>query len=202
MRRRYTDSDYEGVHINVIPLIDVMFFLVLFFVATSSFIRETGVDVNRPTARSAVAQDKANIIVSLTKHGEIWIDRRKVDIRALRANVERMHAENPGSSVIIAADAETQTQLLVAALDEARLAGVRERGDRHLRGMRCESRERTGRAQNRSVYGNTWDPSREREIRRYTRRTLIGIAGTGRCAEVRPRPCASCFCWPGPSQST
>ncbi|MGH8515585.1 MAG: ExbD/TolR family protein, partial [Gammaproteobacteria bacterium] len=88
MRRRTTDSDYEGVHINVIPLIDVMFFLVLFFVATSSFIRETGVDVNRPTARSAVAQDKANIIVSLTKHGEIWIDRRKVDIRALRANVE------------------------------------------------------------------------------------------------------------------
>ncbi len=124
MRRRYTDSDYEGVHINVIPLIDVMFFLVLFFVATSSFIRETGVEVNRPTARSAVAQDKANIIVSLTKQGEIWIDRRKVDIRALRANVERMHAENPGSSVIIAADAETQTQLLVAALDEARLAGV------------------------------------------------------------------------------
>jgi len=124
MRRSYTESDYQPVHINVIPLIDVMFFLVLFFVATSSFIRETGVDVNRPTARSAVAQDKANIIVSVTKNGEIWIDRRKVDIRALRANVERMYAENPGSSVIIAADEEAQTGLLVAALDEARLAGV------------------------------------------------------------------------------
>jgi len=124
MRRSYTESDYQPVHINVIPLIDVMFFLVLFFVATSSFIRETGVDVNRPTARSAVAQDKANIIVSVTKNGEIWIDRRKVDIRALRANVERMYAENPGSSVIIAADEEAQTGRLVAALDEARLAGV------------------------------------------------------------------------------
>ncbi|MGH8471167.1 MAG: ExbD/TolR family protein [Gammaproteobacteria bacterium] len=124
MRRSYTESDYQPVHINVIPLIDVMFFLVLFFVATSSFIRETGVDVNRPAARSAELQEKGNIIVSVTKNGEIWIDRRKVDIRALRANVERMYAENPGSSVIIAADEETQTGLLVGALDEARLAGV------------------------------------------------------------------------------
>ncbi len=124
MRRNYTESDYQPVYINVIPLIDVMFFLVLFFVATSSFIRETGVDVNRPAAKSAELQEKGNIIVSVTKNGEIWIDRRKVDIRALRANVERMYAENPGSSVIIAADEEAQTGRLVAALDEARLAGV------------------------------------------------------------------------------
>lgn len=124
MRRSYTDTEYQPIHLNVIPLIDVMFFLVLFFVATSSFIRETGVDVNRPAAKSAQMQEKGNIIVSVTKNGEIWIDRRKVDIRALRANVERMYAENPGSAVIIAADEEAQTGLLVAALDEARLAGV------------------------------------------------------------------------------
>jgi len=124
MRRSYTESEYQPVYINVIPLIDVMFFLVLFFVATSSFIRETGVDVNRPAAKSAELQEKGNIIISVTKNGEIWVDRRKVDIRALRANVERMYAENPGSSVIIAADEEAQTGLLVAALDEARLAGV------------------------------------------------------------------------------
>ena len=124
MRRSYTESDYQPVHINVIPLIDVMFFLVLFFVATSSFIRETGVDVNRPAAKSAELQEKGNIIISVTKNGEIWVDRRKVDIRALRANVERMYAENPGSSVIIAADEEAQTGRLVATLDEARLAGV------------------------------------------------------------------------------
>lgn len=124
MRRSYTDSEYQPVHINVIPLIDVMFFLVLFFVATSSFIRETGVDVNRPTARSAVQQDKANIIISVTANGEVWIDRRKVELRALRANVERLYAENPGSSVIIAGDETAPIGLLVTALDEARLAGV------------------------------------------------------------------------------
>lgn len=124
MRRSYTESEYQPVYINVIPLIDVMFFLVLFFVATASFIRETGVDVNRPTARSAEQQEKGNIIVSVTKNGEVWIDRRKIDMRALRANVERMYAENPGSAVIIAGDEEAPIGLLVTALDEARLAGV------------------------------------------------------------------------------
>lgn len=124
MRRGYTESEYQPIYINVIPLIDVMFFLVLFFVATSSFIRETGVDVNRPTARSAQQQEKGNINVSVTKNGEVWIDRRKIDMRALRANVERMYAENPGSTVIIAADKEAPTGLLVTALDEAWLAGV------------------------------------------------------------------------------
>jgi biopolymer transport protein ExbD len=124
LRRSYTDSEYQPVYINVIPLIDVMFFLVLFFVATSSFVRETGIDVNRPAAKSAAQQPHGNIIISVTKNGEVWIDRRKVDIRALRANVERLAAENPGSSVIIAADEETQTRILVQALDETRLAGV------------------------------------------------------------------------------
>lgn len=124
MRRSYTDSEYQPIYINVIPLIDVMFFLVLFFVATSSFIRETGVDVNRPTAKSAQKQDKANIIISITANGEVWIDRRKVEMRALRANVERMYAENPGSSVIIAGDEAAPIGLLVTALDESRLAGV------------------------------------------------------------------------------
>ncbi len=124
LRRSYTDSEYQPVYINVIPLIDVMFFLVLFFVATSSFVRETGIDVNRPAAKSTTQQPHGNIIISVTKNGEIWIDRRKIDLRALRANVERLSAENPGSSVIIAADEEAHTRILVHALDEARLAGV------------------------------------------------------------------------------
>lgn len=124
LRRSYSESEYQPVHINVIPLIDVMFFLVLFFVATSSFVRETGIDVNRPGAKSAAQQPHGNIVISVTKGGEVWIDRRKVDIRALRANVERLSAENPGSSVVIAADEEAQTGILVQALDETRLAGV------------------------------------------------------------------------------
>lgn len=124
MRRSYTEAEYRPVDINVIPLIDVMMFLVLFFVATASFVRETGVEVNRPMAQTASLQKKANIIISIKKNGEVWIDRRKVDIRAIRAHVERLLVENADSTVIIAADADTPTRLLVLALDQARLAGA------------------------------------------------------------------------------
>ena len=81
-------------------------------------------EVNRPSAKTAERQEKGNIIISVTKTGEIWIDRRKVDVNALRANVERLHAENPEGSVVIAADRDARTELLVQALDQSRLAGV------------------------------------------------------------------------------
>lgn len=124
MRRSHAEAEYEVVHINVVPLIDVMFFLVLFFVATSSFVKETGIEVNRPSAQTAVVQEKGNIVVSVTRNGDIWIDRRKVDLRAVRAHVERLMVENPDSTVILAADSEAPTRLLVQALDQVRLAGV------------------------------------------------------------------------------
>lgn len=124
MRRSHAEAEYEVVHINVVPLIDVMFFLVLFFVATSSFVKETGIEVNRPSAQTTVVQEKGNIVVSVTRNGDIWIDRRKVDLRAVRAHVERLMVENPDSTVILAADSEAPTRMLVQALDQVRLAGV------------------------------------------------------------------------------
>jgi len=124
MRRSHAEAEYEVVHINVVPLIDVMFFLVLFFVATSSFVKETGIEVNRPSAQTAVVQEKGNIVVSVTRNGEIWIERQRIDLRAVRAQVERLLVENPDSTVIVAADAEAPTRMLVQALDQVRLAGV------------------------------------------------------------------------------
>jgi biopolymer transport protein ExbD len=124
MRRSHAEAEYEVVHINVVPLIDVMFFLVLFFVATSSFVKETGIEVNRPSAQTAVVQEKGNIVVSVTRNGEIWIERQRIDLRAVRAQVERLLIENPDSTVIVAADAEAPTRMLVQALDQVRLAGV------------------------------------------------------------------------------
>ncbi|MGR9054275.1 MAG: ExbD/TolR family protein [Gammaproteobacteria bacterium] len=121
----HSDDEESGVtEINLTPLIDMVFILLIFFVVTSSFVKESGIEVNRPTAQSAEKQERGNIIVSVTKSGEIWIDRRKVDIDALRANVERLHAENPEGSVIIASDRDARTGILVQALDQARLAGV------------------------------------------------------------------------------
>jgi biopolymer transport protein ExbD len=123
-RRSHAEQDDDAVHINVVPLIDVMFFLVLFFVATSSFVRDSGMEVNRPAARSATLQNKANIVVSVTRAGETWIAGKRIDRRAIRNEIERLLGENPDSTVIVAADADGSTRLLVETLDQARLAGA------------------------------------------------------------------------------
>lgn len=110
--------------VNMTPLIDMVFILLIFFIVTTSFVKETGVDVSRPSAKTAVKKEHANILIAIKPNGEIWMDKRLVDRRAVRANVERMHAENPEGSVIILADKESKTGLLIEAMDQARLAGV------------------------------------------------------------------------------
>jgi len=124
MKVHSEDDETGSLEINLTPLIDMVFILLIFFVVTSSFVKESGIEVSRPSAQTAEAQELGNIIISVNKNGEFWIDRRKVDVNALRAHVERLHAENPEGSVIIAADREARTENLVQALDQARLAGV------------------------------------------------------------------------------
>lgn len=125
MRNRHSRQQSGGIaDINMTPLIDMVFILLIFFIVTTSFVKETGVDVNRPTAKTAVKKERANILVSIKANGEIWMDKRQIDRRAVRANVERMHAENPEGSVIILADEEAKTGLLIEVMDQARLAGV------------------------------------------------------------------------------
>ena len=105
-------------------MLDVVFIMLIFFIVTASFIKEAGIDVNRPDAQTAVAQEKANILIAITENGEIWIDRRRVDPRAVRANIERLHAENPEGSVVIQADPKSSNKMLVTVMDSARQAGV------------------------------------------------------------------------------
>ena len=89
-----------------------------------SVVKEAGIDVNKPDAATAVAKEKANILIAIDANGEIWIDRRIVDPRAVRANIERLHAENPQGTVVIQADDDARTGILVQVMDAARLAGV------------------------------------------------------------------------------
>jgi biopolymer transport protein ExbD len=124
MRRSHAKPQEAGVGVNLTPLIDMVFILLIFFMVTSSFVKEAGVDVNRPSAQTAVTQEQGNVVVAVTKAGEIWIDQRPVDIRSVRAQVERLHAENPEGSVIILADEEARTGLLIQVMDQVRLAGV------------------------------------------------------------------------------
>lgn len=125
MRNRHSRRQSGGIaEINMTPLIDMVFILLIFFIVSTSFVKETGVDVNRPTAATAVKKERANILISIKPNGEIWMDKRQIDRRAVRANVERMHAENPEGSVIIVADEDAKTGLLIEVMDQARLAGV------------------------------------------------------------------------------
>jgi biopolymer transport protein ExbD len=125
MRNRHSRRQSGGIaEINMTPLIDMVFILLIFFIVTTTFVKETGVDVNRPTAKTAVKKERANILIAIKENGEIWMDKRQVDRRAVRANVERMHAENPEGSVIILADQDAKTGLLIEVMDQARLAGV------------------------------------------------------------------------------
>ena len=110
--------------INITPMLDVVFIMLIFFIVTASFVKESGIDVNKPDAATAVAKEKANILIAIDSNGEIWIDRRIVDPRAVRANIERLHAENPQGTVVIQADDDARTGVLVQVMDAARLAGV------------------------------------------------------------------------------
>jgi biopolymer transport protein ExbD len=126
MRRPFQaiGQEEEESEINMTPMLDVVFIMLIFFIVTASFVKETGIDVNRPDAQTAVPKDKANILIAIGANGDIWIDRRKVDQRAVRANIERLHAENPQGSVVIQADKKAITETLIAVMDAARQAGV------------------------------------------------------------------------------
>ena len=127
MRKHLDDIhfDEEENEINLTPMLDVVFIMLIFFIVTASFIKEAGLDVNRPDAPMTESKpEDSNILVMINANDEIWIDRRLIDPRALRANIERMHAENPEGSVVIQANNQSTNKMLVTVMDSARQAGV------------------------------------------------------------------------------
>lgn len=114
----------ESEEINMTPMLDVVFILLIFFIVTASFVKESGIEVNRPEAATAVKKDRANILVAISDKGEIWINKRRIDIRAVQANIERLKAENPQGTVVIQADKKATTDVLIKVMDSARAAGV------------------------------------------------------------------------------
>jgi biopolymer transport protein ExbD len=118
-------QDDEGDEINLTPMLDVVFIMLIFFIVTASFIKEAGIDVNRPDAPvTETKPEDANILVVITANDEIWIDRRVIDPRAVRANIQRLHAENPKGSVVIQANKKSTNKMLVWVMDSSRSAGV------------------------------------------------------------------------------
>ena len=126
MRKRQLPETEDDIDLNITPMLDIVFIILIFFVVTTSFVKESGVDVSRPAASSAERKEHGNILVAITADNRIWVDRREVDIRAVRANIERLHVENPEGAVVIQADKDSKTGLLVQVIDQSRLAGVKD----------------------------------------------------------------------------
>ena len=124
MRRRHANSESEDSAVDMTPMLDIVFIMLIFFIVTTSFVKESGVTVSRPSASTAAEDKKGNIMVAIKPNGEIWIDKRAVDVRSLRANVEKLKAESPESGVVIQADTDARTGILVQVMDQIRLAGV------------------------------------------------------------------------------
>jgi biopolymer transport protein ExbD len=124
MRRNNRAAADDEAQIDLTPMLDVVFIMLIFFIVTASFIKEAGVEVNRPEASTSDPKENVNILVAITATNEIWMDGRRIDVRAVRANIERLHAENPKGAVVIQADNESNTETVVGVLDAAREAGV------------------------------------------------------------------------------
>ena len=116
----------DDTEIDMTPMLDIVFIMLIFFIVSMSFAKETGVTVNRPSAQTAKHQDTANIFVAITDKNEIWIDKRELDIRTVRTVIEKLHITNPEGAVIIQADKNAPTGLLVRVMDQIRLAGVQD----------------------------------------------------------------------------
>ncbi|MGD9159693.1 MAG: biopolymer transporter ExbD [Desulfobacteraceae bacterium] len=113
-----------AAELNMAPLIDMVFILLIFFLVTTSFVKESGIDVNRPTASTAVSRTKASIMVAVDRQNRIFMDHHEIDVRAVRANVERALAENPEGAVVVVADNDSNTGIVVMVMDGCRLAGA------------------------------------------------------------------------------
>lgn len=115
----------KGPEINIAPLVDMVFLLLIFFLVTTTFSKETGVTVNKPQAKTAASLTKENIMIAVTERGTIHIHNREVDLKSLNTIVRRIIENRPDSSVVIIADENTRTGLVVDVMDECKQAGAK-----------------------------------------------------------------------------
>jgi biopolymer transport protein ExbD len=111
--------------IDLTPMLDVVFIMLIFFIVTASFVKESGIEVTRPQSQENQADsENKNILLTVTANNEIWLEDRRIDVRSVRANIERMHAENPKAAVVIRAHEESDTEMFAEIADQSREAGV------------------------------------------------------------------------------
>jgi len=119
------NSNNNTQDINISPLIDLVFLLLIFFLVTTSFVKETGIEVQRPVASTAELKEQGNLLIGVDNSGRVFMDRRQVDVRMVRGHIARALAENPKSGVIIVADQQSQAGIIIKVMDQCRLAGAK-----------------------------------------------------------------------------
>jgi biopolymer transport protein ExbD len=118
------NNEDEESSVDITPMLDVVFIMLIFFIVTATFVKESGIDVDKPSAATAIVQEKASILVAIDADNQVWINRRQVDLRSVRSIIERLHAENPKGTVVIQADKESINDTLIQVMDASRRAGV------------------------------------------------------------------------------
>ena len=121
--RNHAQSD-EAEEINMTPMLDIVFIMLIFFIVTAVFVKESGVEIAKPDAASAVHKPQTAVIIGITDADQVWVNRKKVEIKALRTVLERLLAENPRGEVVIQADREAKSGLTMQVMEAARQAGA------------------------------------------------------------------------------
>ena len=116
--------DEEETEINITPMLDIVFIMLIFFIVTTSFVSEPGISPQRPTAETAVEKARGNVLIAISQTGQIWMDKRSVELNQVRAMVEAAMAENPESSAVIIADEQADSGILIDLMDQIRLGGI------------------------------------------------------------------------------
>ena len=126
MRSRRHTGEEEHTGIDLAPMLDFVLNLLIFFIITTSFVKQAGITVSRPEAETAEHKDSGNILIAIRPSGEIWMDKRAVDLREIRNAIERMHVERPEDTVVIIADKASQTGVLTQVMDQVKAGGISE----------------------------------------------------------------------------
>lgn len=122
--RRLRSKQEDDAKIDITPMLDVVFIMLIFFIVTASFIKESGAKVIKPEAENAVKHPKATVLLAIDENNEIWLDRRVIDPRAIKANISRLLAESPEGEVIVQADVESEAGTLLKVVDALKAAGI------------------------------------------------------------------------------
>jgi len=122
MRRRVTEQEEKVADLT--PMLDVVFIMLIFFIVTATFIKETGVEIDRPDALTATPKKTVSLLVGVSLDNNVWIDKKRVDIRNVRPRMERLHSENPKGGLVILADSESKVEKVLAIMEAARAIGI------------------------------------------------------------------------------